>query len=125
MKRTRILLLIALLTAACMGLAARKHVLLPAMGQAWPSIEKHAERGITAAQMSPPAEAVVRVAMARMVEMLSSGDIDMATQIRWDLIKAVALIGIDDMLKIGPGVAESLRESVRMFDLQFQKLTSR
>lgn len=129
MRRARTLFLTALvgltLGYACAGVAARQHVLIPAMKKMWPTVEKRAERGIATQPMSPEARTAVQGAMSSMAEMLATGDIDKAAQIRWDLIKVVALFGIDDMLKqqeIGPGVAESLREGVRVFDKAFRRL---
>ena len=129
MRRARILLLTAIvgltLGYACAGVTARKHVMIPAMKKMWPSIERRATRGLDVGTIGTETRAATRAAMSSMAKMLSEGDIDRAAQIRWDLIKDMALLGIGDMLKheeIGPGVAESLREGVRVFDEAFKRL---
>lgn len=116
-----ILTALILLTASCAGIEARRNVLIPTMRIVWPSIKKYVQRGIDAS--STPAKALVLKAMERMALMLK-GEAP-ASSVRWLLLKTVALLGIDAMLssnEIGPGVAESLREGVRLFDESFRKL---
>ncbi len=107
--------------SSCAGVTARKYVMIPAMEKMWPSIEKRVLRGLD----SVDARAATIVALASMRKMLKDKDIDSAAQIRWDLLKAAALLGIDAMLdqeEIGPGVAESFREGIRIFELAFKRL---
>lgn len=106
-----ILTALILLTAACAGVAARKNVLIPTMELMWPSIVA------SIGSSSPEVEA--------MTVALKSRDIDKVLLANWDLLRSLALAGIQARLdagEIGPGVAESLQEGVRLFDESFRRL---
>lgn len=114
MNRPRIvsgILTALILLTACAGLEARKNVLIPTMELMWPSIVA------SIGSSSPEVEA--------MTVALKSRDIDKVLLANWDLLRSLALAGIQARLdagEIGPGVAESLQEGVRLFDESFRRL---
>lgn len=95
-----------LLAVACAGNTARRNVLLPTMRNAWSGIVDNIDAGAPIA-----AELAVRDEMGAA---LRAKDIPRILAIDWRRLRLVALRGIDAM-PIGPGVAESLRERLRMF----------
>lgn len=109
----RWILVLVLVLASCAGSAARVESLLPALRLAWPYIVRNVEG-------SMPSERVADLAR-RMGRALESGDVVDG----WEVLERAALLGIDVRLargEIGPGVAESLRERVRMFGVAYRVL---
>ena len=99
-----------LLAIACAGKAARQNVLIPTMRNAWGGIVDNIDAGAPSG--------VELAARDERGAALRAGDIERIVGAGWAGLKVAALRGIDAMLvagTIGPGVAESLRERVRMF----------
>ena len=109
-----------LLSTNCAGIKVRESALIPAMQTAWPAVSASVSR---ASQTAATAKL-----LKAMTDALDAQDRFAAKAVNWPLLKSFAMIGISIRLKakeIGPGVAESLRERVRVFDLSYRKLIAR
>jgi len=123
-------LALVLILSACVGTAARENVLLPALSVTWSVIVAPAiTDGLAASDL--PAEAVeLRLAAVERVQLLlDSGDAAKALTIVgiWPVLEPLALAGIEARLAdgdIGPGVAASLRETVRLFGVRLAQLVA-
>lgn len=124
MKHIRTYLTIGalLIATACAGIRARENVLMPAMAQAFATvIRPNAE-----AAAEPPA-----VELDRAREILDSGDRTLAPELLglWtESILPAFVEGINARFEageIGPGVARSLMETTRQFELNLMRLASR
>ena len=112
--------------AACSGITARNEVMLPSMRDLWVDVRTWAQRG-------GAADPEVAPAIARMDAGLESGDRTAIAAAGWPVLQGAALADIaarvaapaGDSLKIGPTVAETLRESVRRFDSHVSKMSTR
>ena len=115
---------VLLLLVACAGLKARRHVLVPAMNMAWAGISSDIDVGISG--LTVDAASGVRVQQQRMAAALTAGDITGILLVDWPALRKIAHQGIDLRRwkhgQIGPGVAESLRERLRMFTRALLKL---
>lgn len=99
-----------LLAAACAGLAARDHVLLPALQDAWPSVAREIDAG------HPDAATVAIKDQADGA--LKAGDKIRIGAVSWPILRTAAEAGVAEMVRAGtvsPGVAGSLRERDRQF----------
>jgi hypothetical protein len=111
--RVGVVLAAYLALLACAGVAARQHTLLPAMKSAWPGVAADVERGAALAAVDVVAE-VGSVTIA-----LESGHRGHLLVVDWPRLRQLALDGINARAiagEIGPGVASSLRERLRLFD---------
>lgn len=123
MKRHLILVaLAATLFAGCAGIRARENVLMPVMQQAFTTvIRPTAERAA-----EPPVAALDRAA-----EILASGERELGRELLglWaDTILPAFIEGINARImagEIGRGVAESLLETTRQFELNLMRLVAR
>lgn len=113
-----------LLVASCAGVIARDNIMLPAMSIAYDN--GIYDNIIAGAEQESPATRVKLISLAdRMGEALRSGDIAAVLRIDWPALQALAIVGIDirrGLGSIGPGVAMSLQERVRLFHRSFQLL---
>lgn len=122
-----------LLLAACTGITARETLLMPTMLTLWDSAISHdvaigiddalANGGLTEAQAAIWREEAVSMAGA-----LASGDRTAAAEIDWLALRELALAGIQARVtdgELGEGVAESFRETVDVFDENWQILSGR
>lgn len=118
---------LAFVLLACAGIHARETVLMPTMSQAWSTvISKHVELAATA---MPEEEAnVIREKNAAMQAALDSGDRYQVRGADWLALRVAATAGIASRVasgEIGPGVADSIRETLNQFDADFVKLGAR
>lgn len=107
----RIAPLLLLLGAACAGAAAREGVTLPAMRAAWSAIKVEATREAVATQTGQAEVAAADAAMA-------AGTAAAIAAAPWGVVEALARADIQrrvDAAEIGPGVAASLLEELRLF----------
>lgn len=118
---------IALAVVACAGIHAREQTLIPAMQLAWKGIQVDVVVGIENLE-DEPAKQILRTEVAAMTDALSSGDRERVISVDWPMLSGTALVGIRLRVnagEIGPGVAESLRERIRVFDESWRKLQER
>ena len=114
-------LLLGAVPAACAGIKARDHILLPAARQAWVGISSDVQRGVAD---SPKREQILAEADLA-TRLLAEGDRAKLRTINWPLLRDAALRGIEVKLQageVGPGVAESLRLRIQKFDDAWRKL---
>ena len=123
MKRLALGLVAVVLLTSCAGIAAREHVLVPAMKMAWVGISSDIDVGISG--LTVDAASAVRVQQQWMAAALATSDIPRILMVDWVRLRSVAAFGILRRLKrgeIGPGVAGSLHERLRMFTRALLKL---
>ena len=123
MRRLALGLAAVVLLASCAGIAAREHVLVPAMKMAWAGISSDIDVGLSL--LTVDAASAVRVQQKRMAAALDAGDIPGVLAVDWRLLREVAIVGIIQRVKrgeIGPGVVFSLRERVKVFTQAILKL---
>ena len=123
MRRLALGLAAVVLLASCAGIAAREHVLVPAMKMAWAGISSDIDVGLSL--LTVDAASAVRVQQKRMAAALDAGDIPGVLAVDWSLLREVAIVGIIQRVKrgeIGPGVVFSLRERVKVFTQAILKL---
>lgn len=123
------LLLLIASCSSCAGTKARETVLMPALLQAWTAtINKQVEAAAVANAVPLFTPEQVRALGAALVSALESGDRSIARTVDWSALRQAALIGIQLRVKnneIGPGVALSIVETVRLFDQDWTTLLSR
>lgn len=115
---------LALVLSYCAGMKARENVLVPAMKMAWVGISSDIDASISL--LTVDAASIVRSKQKLMADVLDAGDIPRILMLDWRILHGAALIGIILRLKrgeIGPGVAASLRERLRMFTRALEELT--
>lgn len=103
--------LLLLLGAACAGAAARQGVTLPAMRAAWEAIKVEATREAVATQTGQADVAAADAAMA-------AGTAAAIAAAPWGVVEMLARGDITRRVAagtIGPGVADSLLEELRLF----------
>lgn len=101
------------LAAACTGNAARQTMTLPAMRTAWAAIKVEATREATFTQDANGLAAIEQADAA-----ITAGTATAIAAAPWQSVDALAAADIQrrvDLAEIGPGVAESLREELRLF----------
>jgi hypothetical protein len=106
LKTTIFALVSMLLLVGCMGTAARKEALLPAMRMTW---QTSIAESVTLGGGDP----------APMTEALKSGDVDRVLALPWGALRDQALSGIRQLQRdgdIGPNVAILMMNEVAMFD---------
>lgn len=117
-----VLALVLAFAAACAGVRARSESLRP-MALAWPPIAAAAERGAEASQREHVAEVIAQIRAA-----LDALDRDALRGVDWPAVRAAAAADINRRLQageIGPGVADSLTERIRLFDELLTKALER
>lgn len=105
--------LLCLAASACAGAAARTTATLPAMRAAWSAIKIEAEREAAATQSAEGVQAVVVADGA-----MQAGDVAAIVAAPWPIVHQLAEGDIQRRVaagQIGPGVAQSLREELRLF----------
>lgn len=134
MKKTNTVVALATFLAlavssACTGVQARENVLMPAMSRAYTTvIEKHVDRGIAEAELDATAAQSLQDLQAGLIAALDSGDRHEVDGSAWATLRPFALAGIDARVQageIGPGVADSIRETVTQFDQRMVQLLLR
>lgn len=110
-----LLLLPLLLLFSCIGSGARETVTLPAMQQAWGGIRAQAVRTIEANTTTAPQRMLL---IAAADEAMRTGQAVKILAVDWVTIYSAAETDIQrrvDAAEIGNGLAESLREELRLF----------
>lgn len=105
------------LLAGCAGMKARENVLLPTMALAFSTVIA------PIIEASDPSSDVL-LAVSAVRAALEAGDGE-AVSAAWAVLEPAVLAAIDrrvDRGEIGPGVAGSLKEAVRLFGLQVVRL---
>jgi O-acetyl-ADP-ribose deacetylase (regulator of RNase III) len=126
------LALVALTMAACSGLSAREHALLPAMRLAWQGVSADVSRGVEesalASRIEPNAAVAQREAVGKMTSALASGSPVAVAAVSWAPLAESAEFGLQRRVALGEistGVAGSLRERVRNFGDSLSKFLER
>jgi len=109
-----------LVLAACAGVTARNEVLLPAMEVAWVGVKADVEYGIDILVLQGDIEMAndARSALAEFDDVFMTGDRERLPATQWPALADLAAQGIQMRVvigEIGPGVAESKMERLRMF----------
>jgi hypothetical protein len=109
--------------SSCAGTRAREEVLLPILAAVWPAVSADVDSGVA---LLPVADREVpRLEMKTMMLGLVSRDIDEVLAVNWPMLLDLGLRGIKEReisFEIGPGVADSFRERLRMFSEAWHKL---
>lgn len=110
----------------CVGEQSRQTVGVPALVLAHEGVAKDAQAGIATLPANEQAGAVATLAaFTAAIQSKDTAVIRTDAVVRWPHVKAWAEAGITDRKTrglIGPGVAESLRERVKQFDLTLAKV---
>lgn len=130
MKKFLFVPLLALVLSACAGTAARENVLLPSMLQVWPRIAIQVHDGATAAVAAAeiPAETLLVIdrESERMLDALERSDLLALASVNWSGLRPYAIRNIQDRTnagQIGAGVAATLVERIKQFDLSYDLAT--
>lgn len=110
-----LLLLPLLLLFSCIGSGARETVTLPAMQQAWSGIRAQAVRTINADSVTAQQNMLI---VAAADDAMQTGQVTKILAVDWPTIYIAAETDIQrrlDAAEIGNGLAESLREELRLF----------
>lgn len=121
MKRLVVVGIISLMILGCATLA-QQNVLLPAMEKAWDGIHQDIEMAI---EFLPEADQpVAQAGLEAFDRAFRTGDLDGAMS-RWTTLAELCMDGIAHRVEIGeigPGVAESKLERLRMFRRAMEEL---
>ena len=124
---------VAMLAAACAGIAARENVLMPALAVAWTDVVHGLvtlgiDANLQAGTIDPDQVITVMGDASRMGAALESGDRTQLIGIGWPALHGMALDGIRERLsreEISTGVAMSFAETVSQFDQRMLQLLAR
>lgn len=120
-------LALALLAAACAGGAARDRALPMPMAGAFTGVAADIERGAAAdSSLNDAARAEVAADVVRVREALAAGNRAALLGINWGRLEQLARDGVTARAvagEIGPGVAASLLERIRLFSEAWQRAT--
>lgn len=126
MRTATVALLGLLFLPACAGIEAREHALMPAMELALPGLAADAQPAIEA--LDPTEADAARATIDGIRAALETRDRSRLVGLDWSGIRSLVLSGIQSRLSagdIGPGVAASKLERLRLFDEAWVTVTSR
>ena len=114
---------------ACVGTAARDNVLLPTMVVAYPGVAEAAAFGINADEtLSDEAKATLNEQVEFLGTLLREKNREELTTVDWPELMRYSLAAVaawETEGRVGPGVADSLRERILKFDEAYRKAVIR